>query len=391
MKNVYTPETFAASVKRVDDVIHGRQPDRVPTYALASEWMFYNAGYSQRDIEADPKKCLESYKKMIEDVYFDATFGPHFNRALQYKQKLGGGNFEFSSDGIIQWNTTNVTCMNEDEYPQLIADPWGFFAEVIVPRKYPVFAEEDANVRYEKLCEAWAAKKEATKDIPYVIKGANELNMHSVPDGHKYWHPFDVIMDYYRNFSGIMADIRRRPQQVADACAAMQPFFLVQIEADKRKALPGKAIMYPLHAPTFLKPKDYERFYWPCYKELVNLLYDNGHVLLAFLEGKHEHLYDFYKELPKHAVAGMFEFDDLTKTKKELGDHLCIIGGLDTFLMKHGTKEECIEMAKKVVGELAPGGGFMAATNKQLSCCTKEVETSNYAAVNEWIRDNSNY
>ena len=393
MKQIYTDETYKESLDRVDDVLHGRQPDRVPTYALASEWMFFNAGYSQRDIEENPTLCYDSFKKMVEDVYFDTTLGPQYPRALVYKEKLGGGNFEFSSSGIIQWNSTNVTCMNEDEYPQLIENPWKFFMEVVLPRKYSKFALQDPTEKYNALCEAWDAKVKATSMMPETMKRCREdVKVPVIFDpSTRYWHPFDVIMDYYRNFAGIMTDIRRRPQEVIAACDAIQPQFLGDLHVENRKAPKGTAIMYPLHAPTFLKAKDYEKFYWPWYKELVEYVNRYEYILLAFFEGKHEHLYDFYETLPKHTIAGMFEFDDLKKTKQRLGDNLCIIGGMDTFLLKHGTKEECIDMAKKVVEELAPGGAYMATTNKQLSCCIKEVETSNYAAVNDWIRDNTKY
>ncbi|MFZ7133365.1 MAG: uroporphyrinogen decarboxylase family protein [Eubacteriales bacterium] len=392
MEHMYNQQTYDAAVQRCDDVIHGRKPDRVPMFALITEWAYYNAGYTEKEIVENPKLVGDSFVKLFTDIYFDVSFGVTPPQVLSYKEKLGGGNYKFSSTGIIEWDTTSVTCMYENEYPQLITDPWGFFEEVILPRKYSLFAEPYSEKKYKKFCDALDALADATKCMPDVLKYVNDKTpVPSIMDKGRYWHPFDVIMDYFRNFDGIMIDIRRRPQMVIDACEALQPAFLSLLDIENRPAQKGTAIMYPLHAPTYLKPKDYERFYWPCYRQLVEYLNDKGYVLLSFFEGNHEHLYDFYQSLPKNAVLGLFEHDDLVKTKASIGDTICIAGGLNTFMLRNGTKEQCIDMAKKTVDELAPGGGYISTTDKQLSCCANEVNPENYAAVNDFLQEYAVY
>jgi hypothetical protein len=45
--------------------------------------------------------------------------------------------------------------------------------------------------------------------------------------------------------------------------------------------------------------------------------------------------------------------------KKKLGHHVVIEGGVPLSWYLHKSKQECLDLAKKIIDECAPGGGFI--------------------------------
>ena len=80
----------------------------------------------------------------------------------------------------------------------------------------------------------------------------------------------DFIADLLRSFTGMSMDIRRNPEKVEAACEAILPL-MVKTGAKGTPEVRG-ACMIPLHMATYIKKKDFERFYWPTFKKLVEEL-----------------------------------------------------------------------------------------------------------------------
>ena len=118
-------------------------------------------------------------------------------------------------------------------------------------------------------------------------------------------------------------------------------------------------------------------------------LTSSGYLVACYYERNYEHLYDFLKELPDHNVVGLFEDDDLRKTKKAL-PNMAIAGGMDCYTLNYGTKEQCIDMAKGLLADLAPGGGYLFCTNKILHS-QNDANPDNLRAVNEYVMENGKY
>ena len=59
-------------------------------------------------------------------------------------------------------------------------------------------------------------------------------------------------------------------------------------------------------------------------------------------------------------------------------------------LLKYGTKEECIDEAKRCLEDFAPGGGYIFTTDKFL-LCGDDAKIENLAAVNEYVHVHGKY
>ncbi len=197
----------------------------------------------------------------------------------------------------------------------------------------------------------------------------------------------DILLDSLRDFAGSVSDIKRRPQQFADACMALTSKFTIPATYGSLPfAAKDKYLHLFLHLPPFLKVKDFEKAYWPSFKLYVETFAAQGYKFIILFEKNWEHLYDYLQELPFGCILGLFEEDDLRKTKKALGKTMCIGGGISTNDLAYKTSQECIDVAKRAIDEIAPGGGFVFCTDKVLNS-KNDAKRENLIAVNEFVRD----
>jgi hypothetical protein len=198
--------------------------------------------------------------------------------------------------------------------------------------------------------------------------------------------PMDFLSDHYRGFQGIMLDIKRNPDEVIAACEAMYPLALRMAMASfGGPPAPFPLVFLPLHVPTYLRPVDFEKFYWPTFSRLVNDLAGFGYKCLLFLEGNREPHFPFLAQLPKDHVVGMLE-QKIIEAKAAIGDTICLAGGLDTDLLGYGTPEQCVEQAKKVIDACAPGGGFILGGGKAL-LSPNDARPENLQAVTQFVKE----
>ena len=202
--------------------------------------------------------------------------------------------------------------------------------------------------------------------------------------------PFDLIMDYFRGFKGIMTDLRRRPQEIKEACEALVPIMMANILQGKTSLDPYPLIFFPLHAPTFLNVKQFENLYWPTFRQILYQVSELGGKAIIALEGDWSHLYDFVNDFPNDFAITLMEKDNIVKAKEKIGKTVTLAGGIDLGLLRSGSKEACIDHAKSVIDQCAPGGGFIFSTDKSL-LAPGDVNMENYIAVNEVVREYGKY
>ncbi|MFZ7131125.1 MAG: uroporphyrinogen decarboxylase family protein [Eubacteriales bacterium] len=375
-------DLYTERVKRFSDVISGVQPDKVPVLALIDNWAIYNAGYSLMDIINDLEKHAYAYEKVLQDFQWDATFFEGLPTPMQLLNDLGGSTYRITES--IQIESGSALCMEDSEYPQLTKDPYKFIRDIIFPRKYDLLKGHMDDETYRKITtaltdlEKFNAMKSNNKRL------FKEKYGMPVPRKTSIFHPTDLLLDFLRDFNGIILDVKRRPDQVLEASMAMLPLCLDVIDLFTADASQGEVIFMPMHLPQFLKPKDFEKVYWPAYKKIVEHANKKDCKILCYFESKYEHLYEYLLDLPKNSIIGLFEKDDMIKAKKILGNHMCIAGGMETNLLQYGTSQECIDHAKKMVDHLAPGGGYIFTTDLILHS-QNDGSPENIKAVNDFV------
>ncbi len=378
-------EIYQEKVNRFELTQRGKIPDRVPVFCNVDNGAFSYAGYTAKEIFEDDEKHLASFVKVAKDFYWDSMYTAVTSKAMNFISALGGGSYKLD-DANMQVETGHADCMEPSEYDQLIADPYGFILNVVAPRKYELMRMAYSDEKQQKFNNAVDYFTRFQRlNAQAAGKFINELGMPLVKSGY-FSNPVDILLGYLRDFKGITMDIKRNPAKVAEAADAFVPVCIELVEAVAPAPVKGKSIFNPLNLPPFLKPKDFEKVYWPTYNKLVNYFAQKGYVVLSYYERNFSHLFDYLQELPANAVLGMFEDDDIRIAKQKLGKNMCIAGGMDLYLLNHGTKQQCLDMAKSLIDDLAPGGNYIFTANRTPHSAG-DIHYENFKAVNDFVHE----
>ncbi|KPU44896.1 uroporphyrinogen decarboxylase (URO-D) [Oxobacter pfennigii] len=351
--NKEVQQKYEERLKNYTDAVCMREPKRLPVgvnfHTAQIAWAGTNVKRCVYNGDFYAEACSEFYK----DYDVDLLTIPLLN-ALEAIWILGRDTFFVSKDGITVQYKENVP-MEGYEYDKLIADPMEFITGTLFPRKFPHLVEghdssyellravSEAFIRFKSSM----AKYSALAKDKYGIIGYN---------GGKVYVPFDVLLDRIRGVANTLVDIRRQPEKVIQACEALMPIYLKPMTNLSQPVPHG---FCTIHAPMFLNRKQFEKFYWPGFKQMLMHAYEKGSLTWVQLQGNCEHIYDYFLELPKGAVILNIEKEDPIKIKKKYGHHIVIEAGIPFTAYRYKSNQECLDMAKRIIDECAPGGGFI--------------------------------
>jgi uroporphyrinogen-III decarboxylase len=174
-----------------------------------------------------------------------------------------------------------------------------------------------------------------------------------------FYAPYDCLGDALRGLTGILMDSYRQPDKVLDACDVLveEMVHLGLATADPQKRYP---IFVPTHKPTFLSPEQFDRFYWPSFKKVMEMLIEAGYTIRAYLEGDWSNHWHHMLELPKGKVLCDIDTQgDIFKAKKDFGHHQCIAGGMPDSTLILGNPQEVRTQVKSLCETVAVDGGFI--------------------------------
>lgn len=377
-------QLYNERINRILTTSNHQEPDRVPIHGMINTWAISYANSTIKECLENPKKALtEVYSKPYRDIYFDSTTEPILVLSnMDFYKILGNNTYFISKDGTTLQHNESIT-MDPEDYPELIEDPMKYLFGKFLNKKYP-------DLTINKLATAIKALlNNMENESQYYTYFKEELgipiftSMASIA-----YAPLDFLLDFVRGFKGISIDLRRRPQQVLDAMDAIFPITqqLLRIDKSVTRMEPYPFTATMIHIPTFLSHKQFLKFFAPHYEKLIYRAHEVGKKLYIFLEGSWEKHYDWLNSLPKDFVIGLVEHDDIFEAKKKIGDNITIAGGMPLDLLKYGSKQKCLDHAKRVVDECAPGGGFIFSTDKIL-LSPDDVKVENLRAVNEFVHE----
>jgi len=131
----------------------------------------------------------------------------------------------------------------------------------------------------------------------------------------------------------------------------------------------------------FLSPQQYEKLIIPQIKRVCDKIHSYNGKLILHSCGNINQLLDLIVKAgvdalnPLEPGSGM----DIFQIKRDYGDKLCLVGNVDPIsLLTHGTPDMVDAYVKRLMQEVAPGGGFMLASGHTI---TYSVTLENYEAM----------
>ena len=385
-----TPEDlFAQREKRFNDIVALKKPDRVPVMPLyVHNFATRIKGISNRDAGHDHMARWQSTKEAT--VRFGWNFAPTNDvlasdlfEAIGNRQLLwaGGG---LGDNAPHQWVEREY--MKADEYDEFLVDPNAFTLTKILPRMGsnleglgqiplpPLYWF--SNSYYFQVAATMMALPPLKKVLESLLAAAEAAEKHGqanatyVQDMTALGYPqtwaaaiipaFDVVSDTFRSLRGSTLDMFRQPDKLLAAIDVMQEATIgLAMMAYAATGVPRQFI--PMHkgAGGFMSDEQFEKFYWPSFKGLVEALIAKGITPMPLFEGNYTPRLKYLAELPPGTVAAHFDRVDRKKFKEICGDTMCFWGNVPNSLLATGTPQQVKDDVKELIDLFGDRGALI--------------------------------
>jgi hypothetical protein len=404
---------YQARAKRTVAYYNVEEFDKVPISLPVGNLPFSMNGLNQRtamyDYEQAVAACNKFNEKYSDELEYYASAFSTPGRVLDmldYKlYSWPGHGLPMDATGV-QFMESEY--MKADEYDDLIRDPSDFWMRKYMPRIFGgleplrafsamtnmievvsigqlgVFANPQVQEMLLKLVEVG---REYQRMMSVIGPGMGASAAHGYPSTAMTLAkaPFDTLGDTLRGTAPIMKDLYRRPDKVLEACDKLADLTIDSVL--KSPLAPNlTVIMYPLHkgADGWMSQKQFETFYWPSLKKVMNAFVNEGLIQNLFAEGSFNTRLEYFNEFPKGSVSWLFDRSDMAKAKKVLGANCGISGNIPSSLMVTGSPADVKAYCKKLIEDCASGGGYMLAAGATAENPKLENLKAMIQAVNEY-------
>ena len=332
-----------------------------------NEYVVRRKGINGKDMVYNHEKLREPLLEFHNEFQPDVSVGPlpypgKVMDMLGYKSYIWGGQ-KLPDHLTIQ--AVEGEYMSADEYMEFAADPTNFWMKKYLPRVMPTLAPLAMLTEFPRVSEnvdiidllvpfglppfqemlktLMEAGNELMKMLAVVgqtgamIAGAGfpTMGLNIVKT------PFDYLGDTVRGTKGILTDMYRHPNELLAACEAYVPVLNnAAVNACDRNSAP--TVLYVLHkgADGFMSRAQFEKFYWPFWKQNMLALYEEGITSYLFIEGSYNQRLDYLAEMPAKSLVCHFDKTDMKRVKETLSDKHIIAGNVPASLMAAGTADE---------------------------------------------------
>lgn len=382
---------YSEKFNRVKSVMLKQQPDRVPVVPNMETYVYRYANVNLKEaLKNDVDLAVDAFKKTTKDIYLDAILGNSNIIPFKVMDLFGEGIYTITEKGL-QIKGSHGMVLEPEDYPEFNKNVEDFLTNEIIRRKYPILNqsfEENKTLMIQAL-DGMNAFGSYNAKMNQRIK--EEVGLPLLTKGSCYVAS-DIMLDYLRDFVGVSKDLRRHPNEFLEACNGIHKYVQKLLYESYPTPQDGFVVFSPLHLPTFLKPKDFEKFYFPFMKRYIEeVSVKRGYTILFFMENDWTPYLSILQDLPSNAkVIGLFEHGDLKTYKKQLGSKMVIMGGMPLNLLKTGTKEQCVDKAKQCLDDYAPDGNYIFSVDMVLMD-TEDAKSENIIAAFDYIHENGKY
>jgi uroporphyrinogen-III decarboxylase len=363
-------------------------PDRVPVQMPSGNFAAYYSGYNLKRVMNDYGALERAWIKFMEDFYddMDSFWGPGLVHSAPAMEIIDYKSYKWPGHGLGDdvncFQFVEEAIMEASEYDALIEDPSDFSFRVLTPRTvgtlkplqnfpalntllflslmvaYP-FADPNIRAAFQSLIKAGEEMEKWQKHVMKVNITALEAGFAPTMGGLAI-APFDIIADFLRGTKGAILDMYRCPEKMLATVDKLTDLTIKRIVSTVN-ATKGFCVDFPLHKgdDTFMSRKQFEKFYWPSLKKVIDSCIEEGLMVRLFAEGRYNERLEYIGDFPKGWVTWQFDQTNMANAKKAIGNKCCIVGNVPASTIITGTAKEVKECCRKLIEECAPGGGYI--------------------------------
>jgi len=385
-------ELLQERIQLFKDAAHHKKTKRILNFATFWTWKIYDAGYTIEEANKDyqiREKVVRSFQEKYQfDLHLEEVLG--IRNPLRLADALGRTDYIINNETFALVFPSDICYMEPDEYDEAMDNYTKFLWTKVMPRKFPKLKEPQGKEMITNGVKEFLQFGQFTQHINQVLAEDYGVPPLAVQKPFPF---FEAIFNSLRGIKGTSLDIRRQPEKVEEACEKIGfncfgPDFETYMKTIPKGTDMNFAadIQLVFLGHSILSPKQFEKFYWPALKKVFDFAEEKDKIVYIYAEHNNERFYDFFKEAPKGHIIIHPEMDDIFKAKKEIGDKVCLAGGMPAHLLYYGTKEENIAYAKRLIDELGSDGGYIFSQNKMISY-PNDCKAENLKAVNDFVRE----
>ncbi|NCO89878.1 MAG: hypothetical protein GW880_00970, partial [Armatimonadetes bacterium] len=386
-------------LKRYTTAMRNEKPDRIPIRPFVAEFVAKYAGYTCQEVTHDYQKAFDATLKCCADFDWDATVAnmvyvwTGLTEAIGLKY-YGVPGIDVPPNRGFQYvePSEQEAFMKPNEYDALIDDPTAFLFNVWLPRvsRDVVTPGSPATFRNNLsfLKGGMALLSYFTAFGPQVAAMQEQSGTVSAIAG-IFKAPLDILADKLRGYVGLTMDLMERPDKVLAACEALMPhlFNVAVSTADPTGTVPLGFWMHRGCVP-FVNQEQFERFYWPTLKPIIQELWSRGHQTLFYAEGDWNAHLDAFAELPDRSIVYHVDRADIFEVHRKLGHKFCLSGGVPNFLLAYGTPEQVRDRCKEIIDGVAQDGGYIMDAS---AIVQNDARVETMQAMTEFTREYGGY
>lgn len=376
--------------KRIMDAVQLKTPDRVPFMPHVGNVCALGYGISMYDAMHGDARTVDALRSFCREFEPDWMSPSNFvsARAMELADPI---NMHWATpedpDSILQY-TDHSFIQTDEDWEDFLRDPSLFMLTRVLPVKYrglsglkflapytlnaplpmglQTIGMPPLRAALQNLIEiadrfADTGKYSGMYDRVLEEEGIPHKNGFALS-------AFDEFGDSLRGLLDSVMDITEDPERYM---AAVEKWEAVSLPSSMNlsKMMGAEMVNIPLHMgfDEFMSPANYEKYYWPVLRRLIQAVLDADMVPLLITEGRYDSRLELLRDVPKGKVIYSFDKVNMKRAKEVLGDHACIMGNLSTALLLPGMKKEkVIDETKRLIDECATGGGYIMSCSSPL-------------------------
>jgi uroporphyrinogen-III decarboxylase len=397
--------------QRMMDAVQLKTPDRVPISIGLNYFPAKFTGTTTWAAYYDWPAWKQAYLKAAR-YYAPDRLLVIVNQSGSVLEALDSKQLRWPGHGVSRYHTHQFVegeYMMEDEYDHLLNDTSDFLVRCYLPRIYGMLAPAsklpplstlmtflpfntiatpEFSGMLEKLVQIAREAVEWQTETASLARELRELGFFCPQAPVMAGAPFDSISDFLRGMRGTMLDMYRRPDKLLQACEMMCRIQLERI-AQAPRATDFTPAFMALHrgAHGFMSLKQFEDFYWPYLKKVIQAMVDAGYTPDIFFEGDYNSRLEYLAELPKGKVIARFDQIDMSRAKQILGKTVCISGNVPVSALQVGTVEDVRRVCKQLIDVAGKDGGYIMSPASSLD----EVKPENLKTMIEFTMEYGKY
>lgn len=413
-KTAQQSPAYLARLKRVNDAVELKQPDRIPILLAPGYLMAEMGNMTRQELHENPVKAQEILEKLA--MYFEPDMitgvmgNSSVSRIMEDRMTKWPG-YGLGPNGSFQFDEKEF--MKADEYDEFLHDPSDYAIRTYLPRAFGALEglkmlpqlsmwlfgyynlSSLASLNAPPLVDAFKKIQEACQamitQIPAMMRSSQRMAELGFPPpsfmaGSIIEAPFDFMSDTLRGMRGIFLDMMRQPEKLLLAEEKAKRILIKQAVSGAKATGIYKTGL-PLHRGSdgFMSIPQFEKFYWPQFRDMIMELIEEGFTIFIFFEGAWDKRLEYLAEFPKGKITGLFQSSNIFRVKEVLGDTMCIMGGMPVSMLTGSSVTQIREHTHKLCEKVGKGGGYIMSTG------TLELEGCNPELIKAWVEATKKY